>query len=490
MADAAAEEAAVRFVRQRRIAWTVGGVVLLFAAAAVASLVMGRSASLFAAASAATALLGFLTAAVAQIHGARTRAAEIMAAGRAGMATLDGFTGRTAEKAARAVASHRQNLLDEQRAARSEAARLRTAAERVRRQAQSDHIAAVMGQLPTVTEYREQLSLVTRTRDRFDAINKNFDSTNYRVVIAIDDLDRCAAEKVVQVLEAVHLLFNFEMFVVLLAVDTRWLDQSLRIRYHQLLGEAGGAAPSDYLEKIIQIPVRLMPLDENLVRKMITGLTGRPLTDRALNGPHPPTPNTDPAPNETGSAPAPQPDTPKTDAGANMIRNEDASGKGAAPTRLPHARASRRRLPAKVLEITEEEAAAMSAVAPLVGTTPRTVKRFVNTYRLLKARVKDPGEFDHPRGGIGDHEVVAFLLAVITGQPAEARALLAAFCVAPANGTLESAITEPAAALPLVHRWVMDHPLFGNAPSHRFAEWAPEVTRFSFVPVLADGTPI
>ena len=28
----------------------------------------------------------------------------------------------------------------------------------------------------------------------------------------------------------------------------------------------------------------------------------------------------------------------------------------------------------------------MSAVAPLIATTPRTVKRFVNIYRLLKAK--------------------------------------------------------------------------------------------------------
>jgi hypothetical protein len=63
-----------------------------------------------------------------------------------------------------------------------------------------------------------------------------------------------------------------------------------------------------------------------------------------------------------------------------------------------------------------------SAVAPLVGATPRTVKRFVNTYRLLKARASDPAEFDHPQGAIGDHEVVAFLLAVVTGRSSPNRA--------------------------------------------------------------------
>jgi hypothetical protein len=320
---------------------------------------------------------------------------------------------------------------------------------------------------------------VTRTRDRFDDINKAFVRDNRRVVIAIDDLDRCAAEKVVQVLEAVHLLFNFTMFVVVLAVDTRWLDQSLRIRYHQLLGGAGGAAPSDYLEKIIQIPVRLVPLDESLIRKMITGLTGRALKKSPAPRPDPHS-NPSPGPPDDTAQPAQPASTPAV----------AASGDGATPTRATqYGRSPRRRLPAEVLEITETEAIAMSAVAPLVGTTPRTVKRFVNTYRLLKARVKDPGEFDHQRGGIGDHEVVAFLLAVITGQPAAAPILLASLRLASPDGTLQSATDEPDPALVAVHRWVREHPRFGNAPSHRFADWAPEVARFSFAPSTADGTP-
>jgi hypothetical protein len=62
----------------------------------------------------------------------------------------------------------------------------------------------------------------------------------------IDDLDRCSPERVVNVLEAVHLLFDDELFVVLLAVDTRWLEQSLRA--HRGMAAAaqppGGHAPA------------------------------------------------------------------------------------------------------------------------------------------------------------------------------------------------------------------------------------------------------
>lgn len=74
-------------------------------------------------------------------------------------------------------------------------------------------------------------------------------------------------------LEAVHLLFSFKMFVVLIAVDTRWQEQSLRIHYRQLLDGSAAPSPTDYLEKIIQIPLHLLQLNESMVRTMIAGLT-------------------------------------------------------------------------------------------------------------------------------------------------------------------------------------------------------------------------
>ena len=145
----------------------------------------------------------------------------------------------------------------------------------------------------------------------------------------------------------------------------------------------------------------------------------------------------------------------------------------------------------------------MSAVAPLVGTTPRTVKRFVNTYRLLKARADDPAEFSRPQGSIGDHEAVAFLLAVVTGRPGVYQRLLPALICAPDRQTLQpvvAAMTPPPTpeqpapapagaadpALNDVLSWLARYPRYANAPAHRYAKWAMEVARFSFTPTTAD----
>ena len=91
-----------------------------------------------------------------------------------------------------------------------------------------------------------------------------------RIVLYIDDLDRCSETKVVQVLEAVHLLLAFEFFVVIVAVDPRWLRLALASHYEKQLASINDDEPdplrptvSDYVEKIFQIPFLVRPLSEN-----------------------------------------------------------------------------------------------------------------------------------------------------------------------------------------------------------------------------------
>lgn len=447
LADARTAEQSAKSLRARR-RMVVAGMTALTAAAGVVTVVGG-----FDVWPAILTAAGAVTTAATQVRTAREKTSEVTGAGRTVVGIFDLRAAHAQARAAEAVRQEAELGVSE---AEEEAGRRLADQASLRRQAETEPLAALLRQLSTVTEYREQLTLVTRTRELFQRVDAEFVAGQRRVVIAIDDLDRCPAEKVVQVLEAVHLLFGFPMFVVVLAVDTRWLEQSLRIRYHQLMGSAGCATPSDYLEKIIQVPVRLTSLDEAMVRTMITGLTGR-FAEAPAEAAVPPPVQVTAAPEVIGT-PAAEPEH------------------RLAPSPV-HARMSRVRLPARVLDITEREATAMSAVAPLIGTTPRTVKRFVNTYRIIKARTKEPAEFDHIRYGIGDHEVVAFLLAVTTGQPAAA-SVLAALCVDPPDGTLVGLLSDLEGP---VRRWLKENSRYAEAPGHRYAEWAPEVARFSFV---------
>ena len=128
----------------------------------------------------------------------------------------------------------------------------------------------------------------------------------------------------------------------------------------------------------------------------------------------------------------------------------------------------------------------MSAVSSLIGTTPRTVKRFVNTYRLLKARAFDSEAFDVLYDDLGDHEVVAFP-ALVTGQPDFAARLIDHLSRAQDNDTLKDTVAgvevtasngDESAAKKLVLNWLTERRAFAEGKVSRFTYWASEVGRF------------
>lgn len=114
-----------------------------------------------------------------------------------------------------------------------------------------------------------------------ELVAKSFDDESraklpiQRIVLYIDDLDRCPPKRVVEVLQAVHLLLAFDLFVVIVGVDARWLERSLEGRYERLIGDRQSsddqgkrrfhhpaASAQDYLEKIFQVPFTLPRVGE------------------------------------------------------------------------------------------------------------------------------------------------------------------------------------------------------------------------------------
>jgi hypothetical protein len=474
-----AERALAR--RRRHASLLLAAVLALLGVAVIAALVGGWG-RVVAVATAATALLGSAAGALANARRASADAAELAAAGRAGVTTIGRLVGQPDAIGVQAHGAELRRLQEEHEAARRAAERLEGERDRLTALAAAQPLGALLHRLSTITDYRDQLSLVTRTREHFgqvdDAIRMSAtmraeggsdEPALERIVVVIDDLDRCPPEKVVTVLEAVHLLFSFEMFVVLIAVDTRWLEQSLRIKYRQLLGRSATATPRDYLEKIIQVPLHLVPLDEDMVRTMITGLTGVPAEPSDATGPPP-----------DGGRRA---DEPPAAAGPVMPEGRRLVATMPRPRRPAPA--------AEILHISPPEATAMAGVAPLVGTTPRTVKRFVNTYRLLKARASTSAEvFDADRDGLGDHEAVAFLLALVTGHPQAAATLFPALRDAVAGSTVQEVLARVhpvgdsddalATSLSAVSSWLLRNPRYAAAPARRLGPWTGEVARFSF----------
>ena len=146
------------------------------------------------------------------------------------------------------------------------------------------------------SDYRSRLGIVSLVRRDFERLSELADPESKehnaelmpveRIILYVDDFDRCKPERVIEVLETVHLLLAFRLFMVVVAVDPRWLRHCLERHYPDLLSVSGApralvahvlpsrpATAQDYLEKIFQIPFLLQPLKDDGFRRLVHGLT-------------------------------------------------------------------------------------------------------------------------------------------------------------------------------------------------------------------------
>ena len=364
-------------------------------------------------------------------------------------------------------------------------------------------------------DYRRHLGLVSLVRKDFEQLSKLLIDVPSeggelpkidRIVLYIDDLDRCRADRVIEVLEAVHLLLAFPLFAVVVAVDPRWLRQSLLDHYPRLLGGAEDekansrqrsvgrpATPQDYLEKIFQVPFNLHAMEktgfESLVKHLFsvddtgkqpeefTVTTSHTLASQNVSLPEAPS---EEAPIVDLQTPATDdPSTVSVSIGPMDITSLEAESPSPDPERLV---------------LTRDEVADVQRFQ-LLFQTPRAVKRLANTYSLIRVGV-DKDEWTNylgSHGSLGDYRVPLLLLAVTSAFPALARPwLLWLSDTTPIAWQLEDASVE---ALAAKHNHLTDHvdwerlqhclnrlDLEGWPPPDREAldKWLPRVARYSF----------
>jgi hypothetical protein len=222
-----------------------------------------------------------------------------------------------------------------------------------------------------------------------------------RIVLYIDDLDRCEPDKVVEVLQAVNMLLSLRLFVVMVAVDARWLSRSLETRYRDFFGvpkgdgdndDRGGLIePADYLEKIFQIPYWVPPMTADTSKALVGDLIAADLIIDA--GSAPPRASA-PSGRETGTGTSGQQQ--------RAAEPEDEQDEEASDARH-HA-----------LGLTPGEIDILTQLSPFLGGSPRRARRFVNVYRVAKAS-QTPAEITAlERGG---YHALATQLAIATGAP-------------------------------------------------------------------------
>jgi hypothetical protein len=97
-------------------------------------------------------------------------------------------------------------------------------------------------------------------RERFEQMLKDTDIE--KLIILIDDLDRCSPERVIENLEAIKLFLSVSGTAFIIGADPRIVEHAIRLRYaeHAVAEDESEEAKrlvKDYLEKVIQIPYRL-----------------------------------------------------------------------------------------------------------------------------------------------------------------------------------------------------------------------------------------
>ena len=79
------------------------------------------------------------------------------------------------------------------------------------------------------------------------------------VVVLIDDLDRCLPDQVIETLEAIRLFLATPGTAFVIAADERLVRDAVRHRYAQA-SEVEVNLPQEYLEKLVQVAMRIPPL--------------------------------------------------------------------------------------------------------------------------------------------------------------------------------------------------------------------------------------
>ncbi len=99
-----------------------------------------------------------------------------------------------------------------------------------------------------------------------------------RLIVFVDDLDRCLPEKAIEVLEAIKLFLEVEGTVFVLGMDPEVIRRGIEGRYAALFRREGDEREElpirgdVYLQKIVQIPFYLPPLADGDVEAYIQAL--------------------------------------------------------------------------------------------------------------------------------------------------------------------------------------------------------------------------
>ncbi len=113
---------------------------------------------------------------------------------------------------------------------------------------------------------QEGIELITELLSEINGPAKNKD---LKLVVFIDDLDRCTPEKATEIFESVKVFFDISGIVFVFGLSQLIIESAINYKYDHLKSNFNG---KDYLKKIIQVPFPLPQWSESDIEKFIIGL--------------------------------------------------------------------------------------------------------------------------------------------------------------------------------------------------------------------------
>jgi hypothetical protein len=228
-------------------------------------------------------------------------------------------------------------------------------------------------------DYRERVGFLAQFKKDLDAVIKEITEEGGRqLIVFIDDLDRCAPPKPVEIIEAINLLLpDANHCVFILGMDSSAVAASIEVKYKDLSELfANNASPGEltlgqrFLEKIVQINFRIPSTDVQVVESFINTILAAQQEKTVLDS-----------------------STEKIKEAVQLIQDVQRAGntlnssaqtiQQARPDISPQAiEKAKQDVFARTFDKDESVRNAIHEAAQYLGYNPRKIKRFINTFRL------------------------------------------------------------------------------------------------------------
>ncbi len=234
-----------------------------------------------------------------------------------------------------------------------------------------------------------------------------------RIILVIDDLDRCPPERVVEVLEAAQLLVKTELFVLVLAMDIRYITRALEKTYKDVLIRNGDPSGLDYIEKIVQVPYRVRPIQPsamaNFLGKQMSFVEAQTGKDVDAKG------ETEVETETKGKKIEPK------GAGKKEPSKGDDEG-NIGDQKQEESELQEPDLPMTIRKFEHDELKLLETCCNAVVMSPRAAKRIVNVFKLLKIIWERRGLESGPKKAV--KQAMLLMLALAARHPDVMRGLL------------------------------------------------------------------